>query len=68
MRAVPGKEFCKILERHGWTLDLVNGSHFIDKRPGVRALISVPVHGNEFLGTGLQRKFMKNAGLSEADL
>jgi hypothetical protein len=30
--------------------------------------ISVPVHRNQTLGTGLQQSLMKKAGLTEADL
>jgi predicted RNA binding protein YcfA (HicA-like mRNA interferase family) len=67
VKAVSGKEFCKALERKGWTLDRVSGSHHIYTRPG-HAPVSVPVHGNDTLGTGLQRKLMKQTGITDSDL
>jgi predicted RNA binding protein YcfA (HicA-like mRNA interferase family) len=67
VKAVSGKEFCKALERKGWTLDRVSGSHHVYKRPGDPP-VSVPVHGNDTLGTGLQRKLMKQTGITDSDL
>jgi predicted RNA binding protein YcfA (HicA-like mRNA interferase family) len=68
MRSVSGKEFAKILELHGWSLLRVQGSHHIYGRAGSDARLSVPVHGNQTLKTGLLRHLMKMAGLSEDDL
>ena len=68
MKALSGREFARILERHGWTLLRVHGSHHIYGRPGVRLKLSVPVHGNRSLKPGLQRYFMGVAGLAESDL
>jgi predicted RNA binding protein YcfA (HicA-like mRNA interferase family) len=59
---------CKALERAGWTLKKINGSHHIYERPGVPLNVSVPVHGNHDLPTGLQRGIMRDAGLSDDDL
>jgi predicted RNA binding protein YcfA (HicA-like mRNA interferase family) len=68
MRSVSGKEFVKILERHGWSLLRVQGSHHIHGRAGSDVRLSVPVHGNQPLKTGLLRHLMKMAGLNESDL
>lgn len=68
MRAVSGKEFAKILERHGWCLLRVQGSHHIYGRSGSDIRLSVPIHGNQALKTGLLRHLMKLASLSESDL
>ena len=68
MKAISGKQMCKILERHGWYLDRIQSSHHIYKKPGHPISLSVPVHGNKTLKTGLQRALMKQAGLSELDL
>ena len=68
MKAVSGKEMCKALERQGWQLARVSGSHYVYSRPGHPAIISVPVHGNRTLRTGTQRKIMRDAGLQEGDL
>jgi predicted RNA binding protein YcfA (HicA-like mRNA interferase family) len=67
VKSVSGKEFTKILERHGWTLLRINGSHHIYGKSGSIARISVPVHGNSTLKTGLLRSVMKLAELSEDD-
>lgn len=37
MKSVSGKEFAKVLERYGWTLLRVQGSHHIYGKPGVRS-------------------------------
>jgi predicted RNA binding protein YcfA (HicA-like mRNA interferase family) len=42
MRSVSGKEFVKILERHGWVLMRVQGSHHIYGKAGVNVRLSVP--------------------------
>jgi predicted RNA binding protein YcfA (HicA-like mRNA interferase family) len=66
--AVSGKDHCKALERQGWQLARVRGSHYIYHKPGERAVISVPVHGNQDLKSGTQRSIMKTAGSEESDL
>jgi predicted RNA binding protein YcfA (HicA-like mRNA interferase family) len=69
MKAVSGKRFCKVLEKHGWVLKRkTKGSHFIYAKPGNPGTISVPVHGDRDLKKGLQADLMKQAGLTEADL
>jgi predicted RNA binding protein YcfA (HicA-like mRNA interferase family) len=68
MKAVSGKEFAQILERHGWSLLRVQGSHHIYGKAGSDVRLSVPIHGNRPLKTGLLRHLMKLAGITEADL
>lgn len=68
MSSVSGKEFAKALERHGWSLLRVQGSHHIYGRDGSDVRLSVPVHGNQALKTGLLRHLMRLAGLTENDL
>ncbi len=68
MKAVSGKDFCKTLERHGWSLMRIHGSHHVYGKTGSVVRISVPVHGNSSLKVGLLRHFLKKAGLKEADL
>jgi predicted RNA binding protein YcfA (HicA-like mRNA interferase family) len=68
MKAVSGKEFAKILERHGWSLLRVQGSHHIYGKAGSDVRLSVPIHGNQPLKTGLLRHLMKQAGITEDDL
>ena len=68
MKSISGKDFAKILERHGWALLRVQGSHHIFGKAGKETRISIPIHGNQTLKTGLLRHFMKVAGLTESDL
>ncbi len=68
MKAVSGKELCRSLERQGWRLWHVRGSHWIYEHADRPGRISVPVHGNKALKKGTQYSLMKDAGLTEADL
>jgi len=68
LKAVSGKRFCKLIEKEGWELKRINGSHHIYAKPGRDARISVPVHGNAPLKIGLQRHLMKVAGIDDGDL
>jgi predicted RNA binding protein YcfA (HicA-like mRNA interferase family) len=68
MKSVSGKVFAKTLEKRGWSLLRVNGSHHIYGKAGSEVRISVPIHGNQTIKTGLLRHFMKVAGLTESDL
>ncbi|MCU0936698.1 MAG: type II toxin-antitoxin system HicA family toxin [Gammaproteobacteria bacterium] len=68
MSPVSGKDLGKLLERHGWQLMRVTGSHHIYGKPGVMARLSVPVHGNRPLKVGLLRHLLKVAGLNESDI
>lgn len=68
MRTLPGKEFIKLLEKRGWILKRIHGSHHIFSHPDKVEIISVPVHKNDDLKKGLQRKLMTIAGISDLDL
>ena len=68
MKSISGKEFAKVLERHGWSLLRVQGSHYIYGKPGSNVRLSVPVHGNQSLKGGLLKHLMKLAELTEDDL
>jgi predicted RNA binding protein YcfA (HicA-like mRNA interferase family) len=68
MKSISGKDFAKVLERNGWSLLRVQGSHHIYGKAGSEIRISVPFHRNQTLKTGLLRHFMKLAGLTENDL
>lgn len=68
MKSVSGKKFAKLLERNGWVLLRVNGSHHIFGKFGNPQRISVPIHGNQSLKTGLLKHFLKVSGISEDEL
>jgi predicted RNA binding protein YcfA (HicA-like mRNA interferase family) len=68
VKQISGKEFAGIVERHGWNLLRVHGSHHIYGKPGSMVRLSIPVHGNQPLKRGLLGHLMKLAGLEEKDL
>ena len=68
MKAISGKQLCRLLENHGWILKRVAGIHHIYSKTGNPARISVPVHGNSPLKIGLQRHLMKLADIVESEL
>ncbi len=68
MKTVTGKEFVRILEKKGWILKRINGSHYIYSHPDKIEIISVPVHKNEDLKKGLQKKLMTIAGIDDKEL
>ena len=68
MKQVSGKELARAIQRKGWSLARVHGSHHIFVMGGRRERIVIPIHGNRPLKTGLLRSLMKIAGLTESDL
>jgi predicted RNA binding protein YcfA (HicA-like mRNA interferase family) len=67
MKALTGRDLCRLLERNDWSLLRVHGSHHIYGRPGSRVRLSVPVHGNQVLKIGLLRHLLKQAGIPEGE-
>ncbi len=63
MKSVSGKELCKLLELNGWYLVRIHGSHHHYSKPGNPTLVSVPVHGNKPLKTGILRALLQKADL-----
>jgi len=68
MKPVSGRELAKVLERNGWVLARIHGSHHIYTKPGSMVRISVPIHGNRPLKTGLLAFLLKQAGMSDRDI
>jgi predicted RNA binding protein YcfA (HicA-like mRNA interferase family) len=68
MKAISGKMLCKIVERNGWELKRITGSHHIYVKEGVDAILSIPVHSNRDLPKGTLKSIMKDAELIEEDL
>lgn len=65
MKAISGKDLARIVERYGWTLARVTGSHHIYAKHGSPVRLSIPIHGNRPLKIGLQRSLIKQAGLPD---
>jgi predicted RNA binding protein YcfA (HicA-like mRNA interferase family) len=68
MKTVSGREIIKALERRGWRLARIKGSHHVFVQEGEPARIVVPVHGNRDLAPGTQRDIMRIARLTDEDL
>ncbi len=56
---ISGKELVKLLEKSGFAVVRVNGSHHRMRHPDGR-VTTVPVHKNEDLPKGLLRKIVRN--------
>jgi predicted RNA binding protein YcfA (HicA-like mRNA interferase family) len=59
---VKSAEPIRLLEREGWVLERIKGSHPQFKHPGSRLVITVP-HPRKDLKPGTLRQIMKDAGL-----
>lgn len=68
MKSIPGKQLCKIVEKLGWQLKRVTGSHHIYAKDDKEAILVIPVHGNRDLPVGTLKKILKDAGLTDNDI
>jgi len=68
LKQISGGDFARIVQRRGWQLARVHGSHHIFTMPDRRERLVIPIHGNRPLKTGLLRSLLKVAGLEEEDL
>ncbi|MCA9773472.1 MAG: type II toxin-antitoxin system HicA family toxin [Myxococcales bacterium] len=68
MKAISGRDFAKLVERHGWRRLRVHGSHHIYGESGSVVRLSIPVHGANPLKRGLLRHLMKLAEIDETQL
>lgn len=60
-----GKAVVDALQRGGFRVERISGSHHVMRRPGVAgAKVIVPVHGAHDLPPGTLRSIIKQAGLS----
>ncbi|MGK7947055.1 MAG: type II toxin-antitoxin system HicA family toxin [Microcystaceae cyanobacterium] len=68
MKSMSGKKLCKVVERFGWKLARIKGSHHIYTKENVSAIVVIPIHGNRDLPLGTLKGILKDAGLNENDL
>jgi predicted RNA binding protein YcfA (HicA-like mRNA interferase family) len=68
MKALSGRDFARIVERRGWQLLRVSGSHHIYGKPGSIVRLSVPIHANRPLKKGLLRYLAKLAEIADDEL
>ena len=60
---ITGKEMVKLALANGWIEVRKRGSHHHLKKEGIPYLVTIPVHGYDDLGRGLERKILKDLGL-----
>jgi predicted RNA binding protein YcfA (HicA-like mRNA interferase family) len=65
MKSISGREFARLVERRGWRLLRIAGSHHIYGKPGSIVRLSIPIHGNHPLKTGLLRHLAKLAEVED---
>lgn len=63
-----GRAVVRALQRGGFRLSHVRGSHHYLTKPGIAALVVVPVHGNQTLPAGTIRSVLRQAGLTAEEL
>jgi predicted RNA binding protein YcfA (HicA-like mRNA interferase family) len=68
MKSISGRDFARMVERRGWTLLRINGSHHIYGKTGSTVRLSIPIHGNQALKRGLLRHLAKLADISDEDI
>lgn len=67
MRSMTGRELVRLVERHGWTLLRISGSHHIYGKPGSVVRLSIPIHGSKPLKTGLLRHLLKSSDVPPSE-
>lgn len=67
MPALPGAKVVKALERAGFAVVRVSGSHHVMKHPDGRT-IPVPVHAGRDMPKGTLRNILAIVGMTEDDL
>ena len=65
--AVRPDQLIKVLQKKGWQLERIRGSHHIMKNPEMRRVVPIPMHSKE-LKTGTLVAIMRSAEISREDL
>jgi predicted RNA binding protein YcfA (HicA-like mRNA interferase family) len=68
MKAMSGRDFARLVERRGWQLLRISGSHHIYGKPGSVVRLSIPIHGNRPLKIGLSNHLAKLAEIDDEEL
>ena len=63
-----GREVLAALERGGFHLSHVRGSHHYLLRPDRLRLVVIPVHGNRVLPAGTMQSILRQAGFTADEL
>lgn len=62
--AVNGKQVIAALEKEGWYVKRVRGSHHVLRHSSIPDAIPVPVHGNRPIKRGTLASILRAAGIS----
>jgi len=68
MKSLNGKQLARLAEERGWQLVRISGSHHIYAKEGRIERLTIPIHGNQGLKSGLQRALMRIIPLSHEEL
>ena len=68
MKPISGRELARIVERRGWTLLRISGSHHIYGKTDSIVRLSIPIHGNAALKRGLLRHLLKLAVIDDDEV
>lgn len=66
--AISGKRVAQALERNGFALSHVRGSHRYLRKPDGSGLVVIPVHGNRDLPAGTLHSILRQADIDAEDL
>ncbi|MGH3679748.1 MAG: type II toxin-antitoxin system HicA family toxin [Natronosporangium sp.] len=64
---MPGRKVVRALERHGFVVDRIRGSHHVLVHPDGRST-TVPVHAGRDVPRGTLRGVLRDVGMTAADL
>lgn len=59
-----GRQALRVLQRGGYAITHVRGSHYYLRKPGASNLVVVPVHGSRDLPLGTLRSILRQARLT----
>lgn len=65
--AISGKQVIAALEKEGWYVKRVRGSHHVLRHPNIPDVIPVPVHGNREIKRGTLASILRAAGISREE-
>jgi predicted RNA binding protein YcfA (HicA-like mRNA interferase family) len=68
LKQISGKDLAKAIQKQGWLLSRVKGSHHVFVKAGRTERFVIPIHGNQPLKIGLLKSLLKIADLDEDDI
>jgi len=68
MKPLSGRDFARLVERRGWRLLRISGSHHVYGKAGSVVRLSIPIHGNHPLKIGLLHHLAKLAEIPDDEL